>query len=108
MKNNRSLRLELDLFHCILNSPTLIRDVQSTRLYSDKKKNEKEISDEQPHINDSILKLMTTVGNRIIPKNHETFNFMLVYCITILLQQFTKTLNQFLILSRKYFLWTML
>ena len=72
------------------------------------KKNEKEISDEQPHINDSILNLMTTVGNRIIPKNHEAFNFMLVYCIAILLQQFTKTLNQFLILSRKYFLWTML
>ena len=107
MKNNRRLRLELVLFHFILNSPPVIRDLKSTRLYSDKK-NEKEISDEQPHINESILKLMTTVGNRIISKKPWNFNFMLEYYITILIQQFTKTLNQFLILSRKYFLWMML
>ena len=72
------------------------------------KKNEEEISDELPHINDSILKLMATVGNRIISKKPWNFNFMLEYHITILLQQFTKTLNQLLILSRKYFLWMML
>ena len=68
MKNKIRLRLELVLFHFILNSPPLIRDLKSTRLYSDKKKNEEEISDELPHINDSILKLMATVGNRIISK----------------------------------------
>ena len=37
----------------------------------------------------------------ILLKNHVSCNFMLKYYITILLRQFTKTLNQFLHLSRE-------
>ena len=37
----------------------------------------------------------------ILLKNYVKCNLMLIYYITILLQQFTKTLNQFLYLSRE-------
>ena len=51
-------------------------------------------------INDSIFKLRMTIDSGVLLKNHISCNFMLKYRITILLRQFTKSLNQFLMLSR--------
>ena len=38
---------------------------------------------------------MMSTESGILLKNHISCNFMLKYCITMSLQQFTKTLNQF-------------
>ena len=44
---------------------------------------------------------MMEIEMDILLKNYVKCNLMLIYYITILLQQFTKTLNQFLHLSRE-------
>ena len=51
-------------------------------------------------MNDSFFKLMITIDNGILLKSHASCNFMLKHYITILLQQYKKTLNRFLNLSR--------
>ena len=50
-------------------------------------------------IHDSAFKFMMIIDSGVLLKNHATCNFMLKYYITILLRQFTKTLNQFLNIS---------
>ena len=47
-------------------------------------------------MNNSIFKLMMNIDSGISLKNHVSCNFMVKYYITILLRQFTKTLDQFL------------
>ena len=49
---------------------------------------------------DSIFELIMTIGRDIFLENHVSRNFILKCYITILLQQFTKTLNKFLNLCR--------
>ena len=44
-------------------------------------------------------KILLPIGNGIILKNHVSCHFILKYYMTILLQQFTKTLDRFLNLS---------
>ena len=47
-------------------------------------------------ITDTIMKLIMSIDRSIFLKKHVSRNIMWIFYITILLRQFTKTLNQFL------------